>query len=218
RRRRRRARKNRRRRPGEPPFSRSCDACVELAVQTPSADRGGGKNLPRHVGGHGRRHGAALVGVRAYCGRRQQRPFACHWPRPYAGTAVRVSAQVDQAAAGVRAAMRDAGIDDASGVHFVQVKCPLLVAQRVAEADRRGPPGGAGTTLKSMGLPRAASALGVAVALGEIDRGVLADTDIGANWSLWSSRASASAGIELINHEIVVMGMSKLWSGPLAID
>ena len=127
-------------------------------------------------------------------------------------------AQVDQAAAGVRAAMRDAGIDDASGVHFVQVKCPLLVAQRVAEADRRGATVATRDTLKSMGLSRAASALGVAVALGEIDRAVLADTDIGANWSLWSSRASASAGIELINHEIVVMGMSELWSGPLAID
>src|SRR5215831_2885850 len=127
-------------------------------------------------------------------------------------------AQVDQVAAGVRAAMGDAGIDDPADVHFVQVKCPLLIAQRVAEADRRGVTVATRDTLKSMGLSRAASALGVAVALAEIDRAVLADTDIGANWSLWSSRASASAGIELINHEIVVMGMSELWSGPLAID
>jgi cyanuric acid amidohydrolase len=126
--------------------------------------------------------------------------------------------QVDQVAAAVRAAIHDAGIDDAADVHFVQVKCPLLTARRLAEADRRGAPVATRDTLKSMGLSRAASALGAAVALGEIDRAALSDTDIGANWSLWSGRASASAGIELINHEIVVMGMSPSWSGPLAID
>jgi cyanuric acid amidohydrolase len=127
-------------------------------------------------------------------------------------------AQVDQVAEGVHAAMRDAGISDPADVHFVQIKCPLLVAQRVADADRRGVAVATRDTLKSMGLSRAASALGAAVALGEIARSALADGDIGANWSLWSGRASASAGIELLNHEIVVLGMSLAWSGPLAID
>ena len=127
-------------------------------------------------------------------------------------------AQVDQVAVGVRAAMGDAGIDDPADVHFVQVKCPLLVAQRIAEADRRGAAVATRDTLKSMGLSRAASALGVATALREIDRAALSEPDIGANWSLWSGRASASAGIELIDHEIVVMGMSAAWSGALAID
>ena len=127
-------------------------------------------------------------------------------------------AQVDQVAAGVRAAMADAGIDDPAHVHFVQVKCPLLVARRIAEADRRGAAVATRDTLKSMGLARAASALGAGVALGEIERLALSDSDIGANWALWSGRASASAGIELLNHEIVVMGMSSAWSGPLAID
>ena len=127
-------------------------------------------------------------------------------------------AQVDQVAAGVLAAMRDAGITDPAHVHFVQVKCPLLIAQRVGDADSRGAAVVTRDTLKSMGLSRAASALGCAVALGELDRAKLSDADIGANWSLWSGRASASAGIELLNHEIVVMGMSPAWSGPLAID
>jgi cyanuric acid amidohydrolase len=127
-------------------------------------------------------------------------------------------AQVDQVAAGVRAAMDDAGIEHASDVHFVQVKCPLLVAQRIAEADRRAAAVATRDTLKSMGLSRAASALGAAVALGEIERTALSEADIAANWALWSGRASASAGIELLNHEIVVMGMSPAWSGPLAID
>jgi cyanuric acid amidohydrolase len=127
-------------------------------------------------------------------------------------------AQVDQVAAGVRAAMADAGIDDPADVHFVQVKCPLLIAQRIAEVDRRGAEVITRDTLKSMGLSRAASALGVATALREIDRAALTEADIGANWSLWSARASASAGIELVDHEIVVMGMSAAWSGALAID
>ncbi len=127
-------------------------------------------------------------------------------------------AEVDQVTEGVTVAMRDAGISDPDDVHFVQVKCPLLIAQRVADADRRGAVVATRDTLKSMGLSRAASALGAAVALGETAREKIAESDIGANWSLWSRRASASSGIELLNHEIVVMGMSPAWSGPLAID
>jgi cyanuric acid amidohydrolase len=114
--------------------------------------------------------------------------------------------------------MRDAGIAGPGDVHFVQIKCPLLTAQRVGEADARGAKVATRDTLKSMGLSRAASALGVAVALGEIDLAAITDADIGANWALWSGRASASAGIELVNNEIVVLGMSAAWTGPLAID
>ena len=69
-----------------------------------------------------------------------------------------------------------------------------------------------------MGLSRAASALGVAVALGEIESARLKDEQIGSDWSFWSGRASCSAGVELLGHEIVVFGMSSKWSGPLAID
>jgi cyanuric acid amidohydrolase len=127
-------------------------------------------------------------------------------------------AQVDLVTAGVRAAMADAHIADPAGVHFVQIKCPLLTAQRIAEADARGQNVATHDTLKSMGLSRGASSLGVAVALGELDSDAFADADIGANVSVWSGRASASAGIELMNHEIVVLGMSPQWAGPLAID
>ena len=126
--------------------------------------------------------------------------------------------QVDLVAAGVRSAMADAGISNGADVHYVQIKCPLLTAQRIAEADARGGTLATRDTLKSMGLSRAASALGAAAALEEIDRATITDVDIGSNWNLWSGRASASAGIELLNHEIVVLGMSDTWSGPLAID
>lgn len=127
-------------------------------------------------------------------------------------------AQVEIVADGVRAAMADAQIADPGDVHFIQIKCPLLTAQRIAEAVGGGQTVATRDTLKSMGLSRAASALGVAVALGEIERAAITDAAIGTNAALWSGRASASAGIELMNHEIVVLGMSDAWSGPLAID
>ena len=127
-------------------------------------------------------------------------------------------AQIDVVADGVRSALRDAGIDDPADVHFVQVKCPLLTAQRMGEADRRNKAVATRDMLRSMGLSRAASALGVAAALGETQRSELKDADIATRWDLWSSRASCSAGIELLGHEVVVFGMSARWSGPLAID
>jgi cyanuric acid amidohydrolase len=46
-------------------------------------------------------------------------------------------AQVEAVAAGVRAAMADAGIANSSDVHFVQVKCPLLTVARIGEAEAR---------------------------------------------------------------------------------
>src|SRR3546814_4481936 len=46
-------------------------------------------------------------------------------------------AQAELVADGVRAAMRDAAIDDPADVHFVQIKCPLLTAQRIDAADAR---------------------------------------------------------------------------------
>jgi cyanuric acid amidohydrolase len=127
-------------------------------------------------------------------------------------------AQVDQVAASVRSAMADAGITDPADVHFVQIKCPLLTAQRIGKAEVRGQSVATRDTLKSMGLSRAASSLGVAVALGEVARNRVTDVVIGTDTSLWSGRASASAGIELMNHEIVVLGMSSAWGGSLVID
>ena len=115
-------------------------------------------------------------------------------------------------------AIRDAGLASADDAHFVQIKCPLLTAARVAEAERRGRATATRDTLKSMSLSRAASALGVAVALGEVARASLSEADIGRNFALYSERASTSAGVELTDHEIVVLGTSAQWTGPLRVD
>jgi len=127
-------------------------------------------------------------------------------------------AQVDAVAEAVIAAMADAGISERDDVHFVQIKCPLITTERAAEAASRGQGVAMRDTLKSMGLSRGAAALGVAIALGERERGELSEAVIGRDPSIWSGRASTSAGIELMDNEIVVLGMSTAWSGPLAVD
>ena len=126
--------------------------------------------------------------------------------------------QVESVADGVRTAMADAGIAETRDVHFVQVKCPLLTAGRIADAEARGQRTATRDTLKSMGLSRAASALGVGVALGEIDGSAASDAMIGSDFSVYSGRASTSAGVELAEHEIVVLGTAPGWAGPLRID
>jgi cyanuric acid amidohydrolase len=127
-------------------------------------------------------------------------------------------AQVEMVAQGVRDAMERARISYPAAVHFVQIKCPLLTSARVAEAEARGHATTTRDTLKSMGLSRGASALGVAVALGELPLDAIAETAIGVDMGLWSGRASTSSGIEIMGHEILVLGMSPDWAGPLAID
>jgi cyanuric acid amidohydrolase len=116
------------------------------------------------------------------------------------------AAMIDETAAGVREAMRDAGIDDPRDVHFVQIKCPLLTSERMDDARRRSQTLVTEDTYKSMGYSRGASALGVAVALGEVERGKVDDDAVCHDWSLFSSVASTSAGVELMNNENIVMG------------
>jgi cyanuric acid amidohydrolase len=126
-------------------------------------------------------------------------------------------AQVEATAAAVRTAMAKAALPGPDSVHFVQIKCPLLTNARIADAANRGFAVTTEDTYHSMGLSRGASALGVAVALGEIEGAALTDADIGRNFALWSARASASAGIELMRGEVVVMGNSPDWAGNLVI-
>jgi cyanuric acid amidohydrolase len=125
--------------------------------------------------------------------------------------------QVEATATAVSEAMAAARLTDPNAVHFVQIKCPLVTNARVAEAASRGLTVATEDTYSSMGLSRGASALGVALALGEIDAASLRQSDIGRNYGLWSGRASASAGIELMRSEVVVMGNSSDWAGDMVI-
>ena len=116
------------------------------------------------------------------------------------------TAMVKEVAKATKAAVADAGIAAVGDVHFVQIKCPLLTSERVAEARHRGRGVVTHDTYELMGYSRGASALGVAVALGEVKASDVSDDKICDDWSLHSKVASTSAGIELMNCEIIVMG------------
>jgi cyanuric acid amidohydrolase len=126
------------------------------------------------------------------------------------------AAQIEATAAAVAAAMTDAGISRAEDVHWVQVKCPLLTADRVRAARRAGHEPVTEIAYKSMAYSRGASALGVAVALGEIATPV-AEEEVLSDWSLASAVASASAGIELKNNVVIVLGNAEGVGGDCVI-
>jgi cyanuric acid amidohydrolase len=125
--------------------------------------------------------------------------------------------QVLETAKAVREAMEKANIERPEDVHFVQIKNPLLTAQRINAAKARGNDVATHDTYESMGYSRGASALGIALAVGELKESQISDEKICKDWSLYSGVASTSAGIELMVNEILVMGNSTAWGGDLVI-
>lgn len=107
-------------------------------------------------------------------------------------------------AEGVRRAMADAGIDDPAEVHYVQTKTPLLTMATIEQARARGHDTVTDEPLESMNLSNGTTALGIAVALGEIATPTA--EQIGRDLSLYSSVASCSSGVELDRAQIVVVG------------
>ncbi len=104
--------------------------------------------------------------------------------------------------------MKSSGIKDKSDVHFVQIKTPLLTSDRINDAHSRGKEVVTHDTYESMGYTRGASALGVGLALGELEEGDVKEESILNDWSLYSKIASTSAGVELLNCEIILLGNS----------
>jgi cyanuric acid amidohydrolase len=143
--------------------------------------------------------------------------LGCARTRVFAPEEVGRMAQIEATAVAVREAMAAASIADADDVHYVQVKCPLLTRARIERAHRAGHRVAAEETYASMGVSRGASALGVALALGEIDRAALSDAAVCHDTALFSRRASASAGVELLENQVLVVGNSTAWSGGLLI-
>jgi len=99
----------------------------------------------------------------------------------------------------------------------VQVKGPLLTPAAVADADRRGAKLVTRDPNGSKPYARGATALGVALALGEVAEGALNDGVIGARMDLYSSVANTSAGGELRNCEVLLFGNSQTAAGDLSI-
>jgi cyanuric acid amidohydrolase len=115
-------------------------------------------------------------------------------------------AMVEKVAEAVKAAMRDAGIANAADVHYVQTKTPLLTIDSVRDAESRGHDV-ACEVHDSMGVSNGTTALGIAVALGEVK--MPKAEDICHNLDLYSSVASCSSGVELTQAQIVLLGNKR---------
>jgi cyanuric acid amidohydrolase len=112
-------------------------------------------------------------------------------------------AMVEKVADAVKAAMKDAGISNAEDVHYVQTKTPLLTIDAVVDAEKRGHDV-ACEVHDSMGVSNGTTALGIAVALGEIK--MPKAEQICKDLELYSSVASCSSGVELTQAQIVLLG------------
>ena len=114
------------------------------------------------------------------------------------------TAMISKVAAAVRTAMAAAGITDPADVHYVQTKTPLLTIHTIRDAKSRGHSVWTENTGESMDVSNGTAALGIAVALGEIempdDAAVMHDRELG------SSVASCSSGVELDRAQVVVAG------------
>lgn len=124
-------------------------------------------------------------------------------------------AQVRAVADAVRAAMACAGITDPVDVQFVQVKGPCVTATRAASALAAGQTVASADPNRSMALSRAAGAFGVALALGEMADDPALEASLLTRFDLWCGRASVSTGVEVEANEVVVLGHSPAWLGPL---
>ena len=92
----------------------------------------------------------------------------------------------------------------------------FLTSDRIEAASARGNKTVTNSAYGSMAYSRGASALGVAVALGEID-GKVGGQCILRDFGLFSSVASTSAGIELMHNVAIVLGNSASSASPFEI-
>src|SRR5215211_6433704 len=108
---------------------------------------------------------------------------------------------VEKVAEGVRRAMAEAGITDPADVHYVQTKTPLLTIETIRDAKSRGKETYYDEPHGSMDLSNGTTALGIAVALGEIE--MPTQEQVMRDLSLFSAVASCSSGVELDRAQIV---------------
>ncbi len=118
--------------------------------------------------------------------------------------------QIQKVAEATHRAMADAGLTDPGDVHLAMVKVPGLTVASIRDAESRGEtvvshdltfgPEGAGSYAND------AAALGVALALGEVQRSSLSDQVVRRNWDLYSEVAMTSSGGEKRHGEVVVFG------------
>jgi cyanuric acid amidohydrolase len=118
--------------------------------------------------------------------------------------------QITKVRDAVTSAMADAGLTDFADVHLVLVKAPSLSAESISDAKSRGRD--TVTTDVSIGPEGAicysndASALGVALALGEAAEDEVSDAMVRRDWSIYSDVAMTSSGGEKTHAEVLLLG------------
>ncbi|MEM9162873.1 MAG: ring-opening amidohydrolase, partial [Cyanobacteria bacterium P01_F01_bin.4] len=117
--------------------------------------------------------------------------------------------QIKLVAEAVQAAVADAGIPDLADIHCVEVKCPAMTPARLSDAARRGAPVVSHHLGQASSLSKGASALGIALALGEVPEAKLSNDVINQDRTLFTHRGSVSAGGEQSACRILVMGNAQ---------
>lgn len=124
--------------------------------------------------------------------------------------------QVHKVAQAVREALAQSEISDPKDVHCVMVKAPTLTREMVrrAAADNTSVISRDLTTGEygAMSYSNDASALGVALALGEVPESELTDEVIRHDWSLFSEVAMTSSGGEIRRADVLLLG-NRMGSG-----
>lgn len=124
--------------------------------------------------------------------------------------------EIEEVAEAVRRACAELNVSP-TDVHYVQVKGPLLTPSALADASRRGVSVATEDPNRSKAYARGATALGVALGLGEVAEDGLDDTMVAVHLEQWSAVASTSAGGELTACEVVLFANSATATGRLRI-
>jgi cyanuric acid amidohydrolase len=126
-------------------------------------------------------------------------------------------AEVRAVAEATARGLKELGLDDPADVHFVQVKGPLLTPAAISDAAARGQRVVTTDPNRSKAYARGATALGVALALGEVTHEAVTEQAIANDLDLYSTVASTSAGGELTGCEVVLLANSPLATSPYRI-
>jgi cyanuric acid amidohydrolase len=113
-------------------------------------------------------------------------------------------AQIRTVAELVRQAQQDGGLTERAQVHLVQVKCPTLSTVEIRDALSRGERLVTEDPSRSAAFSRGASALGVAMAMGET--AALSEDTLLSDWSQFTRVGCVSSEIGTDWHEAMVIG------------
>jgi cyanuric acid amidohydrolase len=123
--------------------------------------------------------------------------------------------QIEETARVIRQIVHQLQVESMADVHLIQMKgaIPNYSYQEAQDALAQGVP-----IRSDMVYSRGASALGAALALGEVEAARLSDEMVCRDWSQFSGVASCSAKPGLTRTEIMVLANSPYWDGDLVIN